>query len=154
MNETVLLAIIAVAGTAIGAAVSPVVELATKALTARTDDRSTRIKTVAEFSVALRLLASRTADKWDSVQIRTAYESAVYHRFEVAKTIPKGDGRVDWFCEYAVDRVHAFGGVGRRTAVADHASSELLAWARGDRKASKLSAFDVDSDGDGGYIVI
>lgn len=154
MSETVIIAIIAVAGTAIGASVSPVVALLTKAITARTDDKSTRIRAVAEFSVALRTLASRTPADWDSAQIRIAYEKAVAARFEVAKTIPKGAGKVDWFCEYSVDHVHAFADAGRRTAAADFASSRLLGWARGDVKPTKLGPYWIESDGSGGFIVI
>lgn len=154
MTETVLLAIIAVAGTALGAAVSPVVELITKAVTARTDDKSERIKAVAAFSVALRTMARTTRAEWDPSQVRLAYEDAVAARFDVAKTIPKGAGKVDWFCEYAVDRVSAFGGVNRRTVAADHASSKLLGWARGDVKPKELTEFDVDSDGSGGHLIV
>lgn len=154
MTETVLLAIIAVAGTALGAAVSPVVELIAKAVTARTDDKSTRIKAVAEFSVALRTLASKIQPQWEPAQIRRAYEAAVAARFEVAKTIPKGAGKVDWFCEYAVDHVHAYGSLSMRIHAADYASRRLLDWARGDAKPSDLKAFDLTSDGDGGYLVI
>jgi hypothetical protein len=153
MTETVLLAIIAVAGTALGAALSPIVDLISKTVAARTDDKSERIRAVAEFSQELRTLASRTTDTWDSSVVRRAHEEAVAHRFAVARTIPKGAGRVDWFCEYAVEQVAAYGDAPRRLAAADHSASLLLAWARGDRKPSSLHEFHVEPDGNGGYFV-
>ncbi|MEV7799411.1 hypothetical protein AB0O14_10000 [Microbacterium foliorum] len=154
MTETVWVAIIAVAGTALGAAVSPIVDLVSKAFTARTDDKSTRIRAAADFSVALRELAHKTSKDWDPSQVRTAYDAAIAQRFEVAKTIPKGAGRVDWFCEYAVDHVHAFGDLMYRTTAADYASSQLLGWARGDRKPAALHEFALERDGSGGLIVV
>lgn len=151
MTETVLLAIIAVAGTALGAALSPIVDLIGKTVAVRTDDKSERIRAVAEFSQALRTLASRTTEAWDSSAVRRAHEDALSHRFAVAKTIPKGAGRVDWFCEYAVGQVAAYGDVQRRLAAANHSASMLLAWARGDRKPSSLCEFRIEPDGNGGY---
>lgn len=154
MSETVIVAIIAVAGTAIGAAVSPVVALLTKAVTARTDDKSTRIKAIAEFSTTLRTLATRTSGRWDSYKVREAHEDAIAQRYEVAKTIPKGAGRVDWFCEFIVDRVHSLEDADLRIATADYGARQLLGWARGDTNPSHLVEFSLDPIGDGDYAVL
>lgn len=153
MSETVIVAIIAVAGTAIGAAVSPVVTLLTKVLTSRTDDKSTRIKAIADFSTTLRTLATRTPDRWDAYQVRQAHEEAIAQRYEVAKTIPKGAGRVDWFCEFIVDRVHSLDDAELRIATADYGARQLLAWARGDKSPAELIEFSLEPTGDGDYVV-
>lgn len=153
MSETVIVAIIAVAGTALGAAVSPVIALLTKAITSRTDDKSSRIKAIAEFSTTLRTLATRTPDRWDAFKVRTAHEDAVEQRFEVAKNIPKGAGRVDWFCEFIVDRVNSLDDVDLRIANADYGARQLLGWARGDKRPSDLIEFSLEPIGDGDYIV-
>lgn len=153
MSETVIVAIIAVAGTAIGAAVSPVVALLTKAITSRTDDKSTRIKAIAEFSTTLRTLATRTPGRWDSFKVREAHEDAIAQRYEVAKTIPKGAGRVDWFCEFIVDRVNSLDDEQLRVANADYGARQLLAWARGDKSPTDLIEFSLEPTGDGDFVV-
>lgn len=154
MSETVIVAIIAVAGTAIGAAVSPVVAMLTKAITVRTDDKSTRIKAIAEFSATLRTLATRTPDRWDSYKVRQAHEDAIAQRYEVAKTIPKGAGRVDWFCEFIVDRVNSLDDEQLRIANADYGARQLLSWARGDKSPADLIEFTLEPIDDGDYAVL
>lgn len=154
MTETVLIAIIAVAGTALGAAVSPLTSLLTTAIKSRSDERSVRLKAVADFGTALRKHASTVQDSWDPSQVRLAQEAAIAQRFEIAKTIRRGDSRVDWFCELLLDKISKQRSSGPRIAIADFGTSELLKWARGDLAAKDLESFELHFNGEDGYDIL
>lgn len=154
MTETVLVALIAVLGTAAGAAVSPVAAILAKVVDSRSDEKSERIRQVATFALRLRRFASMDYDEVEGYDVAVAERDVIEQRFEVAKVIPRGAGNVDWFCEYAISEIGKYGDRKYRLAAADWANQILLEWARGSRRPGTLSAFQVVSDGAGGTMIV
>lgn len=154
MSETIWVAAIAVFGTALGAAISPVVDLVSKSLVVRADEKSERIQAVAEYCSKLRTYAQMTKTTYESWNISRAHAEAVASRFEVAKHIPRGAGAVDRFCADAIATVAEHHDRPSRLLAADHAADSLLSWARGDLRPRALLAFDVQTDAEGTRTIV
>lgn len=154
MSETIWVAAIAVLGTALGAAISPIVDLLSKALVVRSDERSERLRTVAEYCANLRKYANMTMKTHESWTLASALADAVASRFEVAKHIPRGAGAVDRYCADAIVTVAEHDDRPSRMLAADHAADSLLSWARGDLSPRALYAFDVQTDAEGTRTIV
>ena len=153
MEDTLGFAIIAVAGTVFGAAISPLINLFKEVLVIRSGTKSDRIKEAAVFGVALLKLARASASLAPNA-LENARREAIAQRFEVARIIPKGAGNVDRFAEAAIKQVDGWSDENRRVKAAEFAASRILDWARGDLAPSKLTQFEVVLDGSGGYDIV
>lgn len=142
MNETVWVAIIAVVGTSLGAAISPAIGAFKDVSISRTAANDNRVEATAKFAEALMTLALRNPAKFDGPSVRAALNDALAARFALARHLGKGEGSVDRFAEDAMSLVQRYSDE-RRELVARVATNRLLAWARKDLAASKLNALDV-----------
>jgi hypothetical protein len=154
MSDTVWVAAIAVFGTAVGAAVGPVIGLFKESRSSRGNQQSERIRAVAQFGTALLAFARVDPGHYDSMQVRHAHNTAIERRFELARHIPKGAGAVDRFAEDTIAEVAAHGSGPARIYGAEYAASTLLAWARGDLRASKLEKFTVEPNGPDDFLIL
>ncbi|MFE5407655.1 hypothetical protein [Microbacterium sp. NPDC056569] len=140
MSETVWVAIIAVVGTSLGAAISPAITALRDVTISRADANDNRVEATAAFAEKLMTLALRTPEKFDGPAVRTALNEALAARFALARHLGKGEGNVDRFAEGAISLVQRYSDE-RRELVAQVATGRLLAWARKDLGASKLKPF-------------
>lgn len=144
MNETVWVAIIAVVGTSLGAAISPAITAIKDVSISRTAANDNRVEATATFAERLMTLALRSPSKFDGPSVRTALNNALAARFALARHLGRGEGNVDRFVEDSISLVQRYHDE-RREYVARVATSQLLAWARKDLAASKLKALDMDA---------
>lgn len=142
MNETVWVAIIAVVGTSLGAAISPTISAFRDVSISRTSANDSRVEATAKFAETLMTLALRSPAEFDGSSVRTALNGALAARFALARHLGKGEGSVDRFAEDSISLVQRYRDE-RREYVARIATEQLLAWARKDLAASKLKALDV-----------
>jgi len=142
MNETVWVAIIAVVGTSLGAAISPAIGALKDVSISRTAANDNRVEATAKFAEALMTLALRDPAKFDGHSVRAALNGVLAARFALARHLGKGEGSVDRFAEDSISLVQRYSDE-RREFVARVATNRLLAWARKDLAASKLKPLDV-----------
>lgn len=154
MSETVLVAIVAVAGTSLGAAISPLIGLVRDAMQSQGDAKSERLRAAAHFGEVLVKFARVAPSEFDSAYVRKMHTAAVEARFDLAKYIPKGAGQVDAFAEHAIGMTSVQDRKVDRLVIAEFCASALLAWARDDRPATKLHLFEVTSNGDLPIVII
>ena len=138
MTETVWVALIAVAGTALGASISPLIAVIGDSVTQRSDANAKRIKATADFALALQSYASTDPNRFDRYNVRKARAAAIAARFSLARHLPRGAGRVDRFAEVAIASIGALSTADEREAVALDAAQKLLTWARGDIRPRHL----------------
>lgn len=153
VSETVAVALIAVLGTSVGAAISPLISAIKEVLAANANSRSDRLRTAADLASALLTLGQRSPDKFDGPAVRAAHNAALDLRFRLASQLVRGEGTVDEFVERAIAAISANAGPARVMA-AEYAASRLLAWARKDLRASDLRRFKVYTDGEDSHIVL
>lgn len=141
MNETVWVALIAVVGTSLGAAISPAISAFKDVSISRTAANDNRVEATAKFAETLMTLALRSPARFDGPSVRAALNDALAAGFALARHLAKGEGSVDRFAEESISLVQRYSDE-RREYVARVATSQLLAWARKDLAASKLKALD------------
>nr|WP_274635549.1 hypothetical protein [Microbacterium bovistercoris] len=146
MNDTVWVAIIAVLGTSLGAAITPSIAAIRDVASHRANAKSERLRAAADLANAILTLGQRDPERFDSISVGAARRAAIDARFDLARYLGRGDGQVDRFVEHAIAKVGSLRSP-TRAAGAEHAASELLAWARQDRQPAELYLFDVIMNG-------
>ncbi|MRG60228.1 hypothetical protein GE115_10160 [Agromyces sp. CFH 90414] len=141
MNETVWVALIAVLGTSLGAAISPTISLIRDIAAARTDSRTDRLRAAAEYGTRLLAFEICNPERFDSAAVRRAHREVMDARFELARHLVRGEGNVDRFAEHAIAMVARYTDA-RRQEAAEYAASRVLDWARGDISPANLHLFE------------
>lgn len=152
MDDTVWVALIAVLGTLLGAAISPTITAIRDVAEARAGARSDRLRLAAEFAsklVAFGRIGPKDYQSWDVASARGAVVDA---RFELARVLQRGEGNVDRFADYAIETISAFSD-SRRTDAAQHCAAAVLDWARGDLASGGLHRFEFVRNGDD-YVIV
>jgi hypothetical protein len=152
MNETVWVALIAVLGTAFGAAITPTITAVRDVVEARANSRSDRVRAAAEFANKLITLAHMSPSRYESWDVASARTAAIDARFELARFLERGEGNVDRFAQHAIETISAYDD-SRRTDAAQHSANAILDWARGDLEPKKLYRFAFEPNGDE-YIIV
>jgi len=152
MNETVWVALIAVLGTSLGAAISPTIAAIRESNAERSGSRSDRLRAAAEFGTKLLKFGRTVPGKYDGLSVAQAHQDVIEARFELARHLNRGEGNVDRFVEHAIAMVEGHKDNRRRQA-AQYGASTVLSWARGDLAASKLDQFSFERNGDE-YVLI
>lgn len=147
MSDTVWVALIAVGGTALGAALSPVIALVRDLATSKSDEKARRIRAAAAFSLALHTYARTDPDRFESYIVTGKRADVIEARFRLARVIPRGAGQVDRFAEAAIEVVASQSASIPREFAAQHASTQMLDWARGDLPARALVRFALERNG-------
>lgn len=147
MTETIWVALIAVGGTALGAALTPILALVRDATTSKSNEKSRRIRAAAGFSLALHKYARTDPNRFESYIVTKMRAEALEARFRMARVIPRGAGQVDRFAEAAIEVIGAQSSAIPRELAAQHAATKLLDWARGDVPPRSLTPFAVKGDG-------
>lgn len=147
MSETVWVALIAVAGTALGAALGPVLTLVRDVATAKGDQQSRRIRAAAAFGLALHAYARTDPNRFESYIVTAKRAEAIEARFRLARVIPRGAGQVDRFAETAIEVIAGQSTAIARETAAQYASTRLLDWARGDVSSGSLQRFRLELNG-------
>ncbi len=153
MTETIWVALIAVGGTALGAALTPIIALIRDLATSKSDEKSRRIHAAAVFALALHTYATTDPDRFEGHTVRSKRSEAIQARFRLARVIPRGAGQVDRFAEAAIDQVGSRSSAIPREIAAQYAASRLLDWARGDLPARTLTLFTLERNGNDYEIV-
>ncbi|MFT4281202.1 hypothetical protein [Microbacterium sp.] len=153
MSETAWLALLAVVGTVLGAAISPVANALRDILTSRADAKSDRLSAAAELGIQMINFANINPDRYEGYLVRASHQDAVASRFALARHLPRGSGQVDRFVEFSIGEIAKYTAHGPRVAIAEYAAARVLDWARGDLRPKKLATFHVDRAGDE-YLII